>query len=84
MTTYNNLPEISWCNKCVYPSSSAVPLVFDENGICSGCRTHEEKNIDWDERLKWLLSDIEQYRKPSGYECIIGVSGEKIVIIKSF
>lgn len=78
MTTYNNLPEISWCNKCVYPSSSAVPLVFDENGICSGCRTHEEKkNIDWDERLKWLLSDIEQYRKPSGYECIIGVSGGK-------
>ena len=55
MTTYNNLPEISWCNKCVYPSSSAVSLVFDENGICSGCRTHEEKNIDWDERLKWLI-----------------------------
>ena len=78
MTINKNLPEISWCNKCVYPTSSAVSLVFDEEGICSGCRTHEEKkNIDWDERLKWLLNDIEQYRKPSGYECIIGVSGGK-------
>ena len=72
------IPKIQWCSKCVYPSSSAVSLEFDEDGVCSGCRVHEQKkNIDWEERLKWLLEEIEPYRKPSGYECVIGVSGGK-------
>ena len=63
---------------CVYPSSSAVPLKFDAAGLCSGCRVHEQKKkIDWDKRIKLLLDDIEPYRKSSGYECVIGVSGGK-------
>lgn len=73
-----NLPEVHWCSRCVYPSSSAVQLVFDENGVCSGCRVHDQKkHIDWDERLEWLLEEVEPYRNPSGYECVIGVSGGK-------
>ena len=73
-----NIPPVTWCAHCVYPSSSAIPLKFDEAGICSGCRVHgQKKDIDWDERLKWLLEDIEPYRKSSGYECVIGVSGGK-------
>ena len=72
------IPKIQWCSKCVYPSSSAVSLEFDEDGVCSGCRVYEQKkNIDWEERLKWLLEEIEPYRKSSGYECVIGVSGGK-------
>ena len=55
-----------------------MPLKFDEHHVCSGCRVHDQKkSIDWDERLKWLLEEIEPYRKPSGYECVIGVSGGK-------
>ena len=27
--------------------------------------------------MKWLLEDVEPYRKKSGYECVIGVSGGK-------
>ena len=73
-----SLPKITWCKKCVYPSSSAVPLEFDNNGYCSGCQTHlEKKDIDWDERLDYLLEIVEPYRKSSGYECIIPVSGGK-------
>ena len=72
------LPPISWCTRCIYPSSSAITLVFDEQGVCSGCRTHDQKKeIDWDERLAWLLEEVEPYRKSSGYECVIGVSGGK-------
>lgn len=73
-----SLPEIHWCQRCVYPSSSAVSLVFDDSGICSGCRVHDQKkSIDWDERLEWLIEEVEPYRKGSGYECVIGVSGGK-------
>ena len=72
------LPDITWCAKCVYPSSSAIPLTFDDNHVCSGCLVHGQKQaIDWDQRLDWLKKDVDQYRKPSGYECIIGVSGGK-------
>ena len=35
----NTLPKISWCSRCVYPSSSAVTLTFNEDYICSGCIT---------------------------------------------
>lgn len=74
----NILPKMSWCSKCVYPNSSAVPLTFNENYICSGCTIHsQKKNINWDKRLEWLLEEIEPYRKKSGYECVIGVSGGK-------
>ena len=27
----NDLPKINWCSRCVYPSSSAVTLTFNEN-----------------------------------------------------
>jgi N-acetyl sugar amidotransferase len=69
-----------YCTKCVYPSSSAVPLQFDSNGVCSGCRVAEQRNhIDWNERAQWLEELVEDYRLPDGsnYECIIPVSGGK-------
>jgi len=36
-------PPMSWCKKCLYPISSAVALSMDGEGICSGCRIHEQK-----------------------------------------
>lgn len=72
------IPKVHYCSRCVYPSASAVQLTFDENMVCSGCRVHDQRHeIDWDERLEWLLELVEPYRKPSGYECVIGVSGGK-------
>ncbi len=51
---------------------------FDAEGVCSACRVHRQKSsIDWDERLKWLLEEVEPYRRSTGYECVIGVSGGK-------
>ena len=71
-------PPMSWCKKCLYPISSAVALSMDGEGICSGCRIHEQKkSIDWDRRLELLIDEVEPYRRSSGYECVIGVSGGK-------
>jgi len=69
-----------WCRKCVYPASSAVPLAFDGNGICSGCRTAGERiQVDWARRKKMFEQMIEEYRSKDGsnYDCIIPVSGGK-------
>ena len=73
-------PKMHWCKECVYPASSAVPLAFDENGICSGCKTAKQKQeIDWEKRRKIFEQLIEGYRSKDGsnYDCIIPVSGGK-------
>lgn len=74
------MPKVNYCEKCVYPSSSAVPLAFDENGICSGCRTISQgQTIDWKARRKKFQELIAEYRNKegNGYDCIIPVSGGK-------
>lgn len=71
---------MKYCKKCVYPASSAVPLAFDENGICSGCRSALQRvDIDWDRRKKMFERIIEEYKNKDGsnYDCIIPVSGGK-------
>jgi N-acetyl sugar amidotransferase len=55
-------------------------ITFDEEGICSGCRVHEEKDhLDWKPRAKKLRSIFDAYRNTSGnnYDCIIPVSGAR-------
>ncbi len=69
-----------YCVRCVYPENSAVPLTFDEQGVCSGCRVNEEKDrIDWNKRRKLLKEILQQYKaKAKGpYDCIIPISGGK-------
>ena len=71
---------MKYCRKCLYPECSAIPLTFDDNGICSGCRISEEKKkIDWEERAKLLEKVFDRYRSKDGsnYDCIIPVSGGK-------
>jgi N-acetyl sugar amidotransferase len=55
-------------------------IVFDEEGICGGCRYEEsKKTIDWDAREK-ELKEIAEWAKSStsgAYDCVIGVSGGK-------
>jgi len=72
--------KMKWCKKCVYPASSAVPLAFDEDGVCSGCRTaNEREGVDWERRKKLFERLIEEYRSKEGsnYDCIIPVSAGK-------
>lgn len=68
------------CHRCLYTSIHPLNLTFDEDGICSGCRVHEEKDIfDWKEREQKLISILNQFKNNSGnnYDCIIPVSGAK-------
>lgn len=76
----NRPSPMGYCSNCVYPASSAVPLAFDENGICSGCQVADQRDsVDWDRREKLFLRLIEDYRSKDGsnYDCIIPVSGGK-------
>jgi N-acetyl sugar amidotransferase len=74
------LPAVRYCSNCVYPSSSAAPLSFDEQGLCSGCRVaNRREDVDWVRREGMFRRLLEEYRSPDGsnYDCLIPVSGGK-------
>jgi N-acetyl sugar amidotransferase len=55
-------------------------LFIDEEGVCSACRSFEQRReVDWDRRKEELESVLELYRSKDGnnYDCIIPVSGGK-------
>lgn len=66
------------CTRCLYTSDHPLNLTFDDEGVCSGCQVHEEKDqLDWNDRAFKLAGILENYRSRSGrnYDCIIPVSG---------
>lgn len=69
---------MKFCKRCLYPENHALNIIFDRDGVCSGCRVHEEKyEIDWKERESELDSILQQYTNRSGtsYDCVIHVTG---------
>lgn len=72
-----------YCARCLYPENAKPAIIFDEEGICSGCRYHESRSrIDWDHRQKLLGKFLEMYKSKAReagqpYDCIIPVSGGK-------
>ena len=68
----------SFCKRCLYSSGHPLGLVIDEEGICSGCRIHEEKDaLDWSARWQLLESIVRPYRSSDrrNYDCIVPVTG---------
>lgn len=71
---------IKICKRCLYTSFHPLNITFDENGICSGCKVHEEKdNLNWSSRKKKLNKILSNYKSKSenNYDCIIPVSGAR-------
>ena len=69
---------IKTCSRCLYTSQHPLGLVIDNEGVCSGCRIHEEKNfLDWSLRWDDLNSLVSQYRVHNGstYDCIVPITG---------
>ena len=69
---------VRYCARCVYPSVAAIPLTFDEYGVCSGCRVAVQKQqVNWEERWRMLVELMDEYRSSSNYDILIPVSGGK-------
>jgi N-acetyl sugar amidotransferase len=70
---------IKYCGRCIMPETKP-DLFIDEEGICSACRSFEQRTlVGWDQRKQELLTILDRYRSKSGnnYDCIIPVSGGK-------
>lgn len=69
-----------YCKRCLYPANHPLGIIIDDQGICSGCRVHEEKfTLDWHSREQKLKALLERYKSTSGlnYDCIVPVSGAR-------
>ena len=69
---------VQTCKRCLYTTKHPLGLVLDGEGICSGCRVHEEKDqLDWAERWDKLEKLVKPYRSRDSrnYDCIVPVSG---------
>lgn len=72
-------PSPRHCRRCLYTTDHPFGLTLDAEGICSGCRTHEEKvSLDWTERrarLDRLVAGRPGRRRKSDYDCVVPVRG---------
>lgn len=69
---------VTYCQRCLYPSTAATPLTFNAEGICSGCLVHDQRlQIDWDQRWSYLRRLVDEYRSDINYDIVIPVSGGK-------
>lgn len=68
---------MDFCKKCLYPTSHPFGLQLND-GICSGCITHQEKNvINWQERREALFRILDEYiGKKRAYDCVVPVVGD--------
>ena len=70
---------MQYCARCIYPANHPYGLIFDEHGVCSGCRVHEEKDaLDWPSRFEILKNTVHantQQTRGKSFDCIVPVTG---------
>ena len=70
--------KVQFCKRCLYSTDHPLGLIVDDEGICSGCRIHEEKDsLDWRYRWEKLEKLVQPYRSKNrkNYDCIVPVTG---------
>ena len=76
---------MEYCARCLYPRNAKPTIIFDDDGICSGCRYHESRvnlDVSWEDREKMLEKILDDARKKAraagnSHDCIVPVSGGK-------
>lgn len=74
---------MKYCVRCCYPENARPAIIFDAQGMCSGCRAHEQRQfVNWQEQHEKLLdilreSRVQAKKNNAIYDCIVPVSGGK-------
>jgi N-acetyl sugar amidotransferase len=76
--------SIKYCNRCCMPETMEG-ITFDEFGICTPCRSSEEKmHINWEERETTLNEIILQNKSQNYYDCLLPMSGGKDSMFQAY
>ena len=53
-------------------------IIFDELGVCTPCRSSEEKmHINWKDKQSELIKILNKFRNKNYYDCLLPISGGK-------
>lgn len=77
--TREPIAGLTYCSRCCVPETQEE-VTFDEMGVCTGCRSSEEKmHIDWAVREGQLRAILEEAKAKAGdgYDCVLPISGGK-------
>lgn len=70
---------LAYCTRCCMPETQEG-VQFDDMGVCTACRSSEEKmHIDWGARERQLRFILEEAKSKAGtgYDCVLPISGGK-------
>jgi N-acetyl sugar amidotransferase len=69
--------KIQYCIRCCLPETMEG-ITFDEFGVCTPCRSSEEKmHINWIDKQSKLIKILNKFRNNKYYDCILPISGGK-------
>jgi N-acetyl sugar amidotransferase len=68
---------VKYCNRCCLPETMEG-ISFDEFGVCTPCRSSEQKmHVNWEDREAGLLKTLNNHKNQKYYDCILPISGGK-------
>jgi N-acetyl sugar amidotransferase len=69
--------KLQYCTRCCLPETMEG-ITFDEFGVCTPCRSSEEKmHINWRDKQSKLIKIFNKFRNNKYYDCILPISGGK-------
>lgn len=76
---------MKYCKSCFYPENAKPTIIFDDQGVCSGCnynKSRKDSDVNWSERKQMfedILSEARDIAEERGlsHDCIVPVSGGK-------
>ncbi len=71
---------MKFCKKCLYPENHPLGIIIDQDGECSGCKVHLEKDqLEWPHRFERLKKLTSSYKSSSRtmHDCIVPISGAR-------
>ena len=71
--------KVLWCKRCVI-SNQRPRIIFNDEGVCSGCINADYKkyDVDWEMRENELVKLLDKHRRTDGYwDVIVPSSGGK-------
>ena len=76
--------KLKYCQRCCMPETMEG-ITFDEFGICTPCRSSEEKmHINWEEKYSKLNKIIEENSSSDNYDCLLPISGGKDSMFQAY
>jgi N-acetyl sugar amidotransferase len=69
--------KLQYCTRCCLPETMEG-ITFDDFGVCTPCRSSEEKmHINWKDKQSELIEILNKFKNKNYYDCLLPISGGK-------